>query len=132
MVLAQSNPPWCLVGRVLSREESTSSSNSCGSSVEGTAMVSSTAGNVINFLRQLPCNWHMFQESSHGIQMEFLPQLAMWPISGRSLEVQTFQTKLKNSSLHPGGVKHRDLIIPSSRNGALNGAIIPFQDPLLM
>ena len=68
-------------------------------------------------------------------QMEFLPQLAMWPVSGISLNVETFQSQLKSLSSHPGGVKHPELMTPISKSGwagVLNGVVIPFQDPFLM
>ena len=69
-------------------------------------------------------------------QMEFLPQLAVWPVSGISLDVETFQSQLKSLSSHPGGVKHPELLMtPISKSGwasVLNRVVIPFQDPFLM
>ena len=68
-------------------------------------------------------------------QMEFLPQLAVWPVSGISLDVETFQSQLKSLSSHPGGVKHPELMTPISKSGwagVLNEVVIPFQDPSLM
>jgi len=59
--------------------------------------------------------------------MDFQPQLAMWPISGRSLEVEVFQRQLKSSYLHPGGAKHPKPMIHTSRSswaGVLNGVSI--------
>ena len=66
-------------------------------------------------------------------QMGFLPQLAMWPISGRSLE--TFQSQLRSSSSHLGEAKHLEPMTPTFKSGyadVLNGVVIPFQDPFLM
>ena len=130
------NPPWCLVGRVLSQVRSQQAQVILVAPVwKGQSWYTVLLGMLFDYPRQLPRNRGTFQIPPHSVQMEFLPQLAVWPISGTSLEVQTFLIKLRNSSSHPGGVKHRDTMIPTSRNGwagVLNEVVIPFQDPLLM
>ena len=68
-------------------------------------------------------------------QIECLPQLAVWSVSGISLDVETFQSQLRSLSSHPGGVKHPEPMTPISKSGwagVLNRFVIPFQDPFLM
>jgi len=135
-VKGYANPPWCLVGRVLSQVKSQQAQIILVAPVwKGQPWYPVLLQMLFDYPRQLPRNQEVFQGSPHRAQMEFLPQLGVWPISGRDLEVQTFQKKLKSFSLHHGEVRHRDPMIPISRNGwagVLNGIVIPFQDPLLM
>jgi len=63
--------------------------------------------------------------------MPFLPQLAVWHISGISSEVRTFQKKLQHSSSHHGGPKqtsHTTHSLANGTAGVLNGALIYFLD----
>ena len=117
-------------------EEPTSSSDPGGSSLEGPTMVPNLAGDAVQlFFQQLPRSPSLLQSKPSMAQMEFLPQLAVWPVSGVSLDVETFQSQLKSLSSHPGGVKHPELMTPISKSGwagVLNGVVIPFQDPFLM
>ena len=90
------NTPWCLVARVLSQVKSQQAQVILVAPVwKGQPWYPVLLGTLFDYPRQLPHNRDTFQESSNRIQVEFLPQLAMWPISGKSLEVLTFQTKLK-------------------------------------
>ena len=90
------NPPWCLVGRVLSQVRSQQAQVILVAPVwNGQLWYPVLLGMLFDYLRQLPRNRDTFQRPPHSVQMEFLPQLAEWPISRRSLEVQTFLTKLR-------------------------------------
>ena len=60
---------------------------------------------------------------------EFTPQLAVWPVLGKSLEIGAFQQRLLTSCWHPGGQSPHKPMIPYSINGlagVLNGIEIPF------
>ena len=68
------------------------SSNYCGSGVEGTAIVSNSAGNAVQlqYLWKFPDNR---EQSSDGVPTTSGCVIYLW-----SSKVQTFQTKLKGSS----------------------------------
>ena len=62
---------------------------------------------------------------------EITPPLAVWPISGNTMQRKEFQEKLQNFSYHRGGKNlhnHTTLSAKSGSAGALNGISIPFQD----
>ena len=113
-------------------KESTSLSYSRSSSLEGTVLVPSFARNAVRLSQQPPRTHRLIQWKSGRSQWDLLPQLAVWPIYGKSLDVQTFQTKL---STHHGEAKHLAHMILTSRSGwasVLNRVMIPFQDPFQM
>lgn len=130
------NPPWCLIGKVLSQVKNQQAQVVLVAPVwKGQPWYPVLLGLLHNYPRQLPRSLDLFQWTSNRDQMDLLPQLAVWPISGKSLDVETFQSQLKNSSSHPGEARHPKLTTPILKNGlagVLNGVAIPFQDPFLM
>ena len=77
-------------------EEPSGSDNSHSSSMDGLTLVPYSAGMLYDYPRQLPCSPSLFQQVSDMKLMDLLPQPAIWPISGRSLDVTTFQSQLKS------------------------------------
>ena len=112
-------------------ESPTGSGGSSGPSVDGSAMVSSSSGDALGLSS---VDTSLAGSFSHDLQLsgnEFSAQLAVWPISGKSLLTKTFQAQLGISSWPPGGPSLTRPMIPTSRNGyagALQGVQIPFLD----
>ena len=75
-------------------KESTNLSYSRGSSLEGTALVPSSARDAAR-LSQATTVHRLIQWKADRSQWDLLPQLAVWPISRKSLDVQAFQVKLR-------------------------------------
>jgi len=127
------NPPWCLIGRVLSQVQQQQAQVILVAPVwKGQPWYPMLLGMLYNYP---PRTLSAVQLTSNASQMDLLPQLAVWPISGRNLEVEVFQRQLKSSYLPPGEAKHPKPMTHTSRSGwagVLNGALIPFQDPFQM
>lgn len=136
-VKGYANPPWCLIAKVLSQVRNQQAQLILVAPVwRGQPWYPVLLGMLYDYPRQLPRSPSLFQwlPSDKG-QMDLLPQLAVWPISGRNSDVATFQSQLKSSSSHPGGAKHPKPTTPTSGSGwvgVLNGVVIRFQDPFLM
>ena len=136
-VKGYANPPWCLIAKVLSQVRNQQAQLILVAPVwRGQPWYPVLLGILYDYPRQLPRSPSLFQwlPSDKG-QMDLLSQLAVWPISGRSSDVATFQSQLKSSSSHPGGAKHPKPTTPTSGSGwvgVLNGVVIRFQDPFLM
>ena len=129
------NPPWCLVPRVLTQVKNHQAQIILIAPVwKGQPWYPVLLGMLYDYPRQLPRSLSLFQQMSDVNLMDILPQLAVWPISGKSSDATTFQSQLRNSSLHLGGAKHPKLTTHTSGSGwagVLNGVVIPFQDPFL-
>ena len=111
------NPPWCLVGRVLSQARRQQAQLILVAPVwKGQLWYPVLLGMLWDFPRQLPRTVDLFQQTSNAVQMDLVPQLAVWPISGISSEVEVFQRQLRSSSLHPGGTKHLNHTTHTSRS----------------
>lgn len=112
--------------------ESPAGSGDTGSpSLEGTTMVPSSVGNTVGFSLMDSSVQDLFLMTSESVVIDFQPQLAVWPISGKSLQVKTFPAQLGISSWLPGESSLKRLMIPTSKNGwasALQGVQIPFLD----
>ena len=103
--------------------------------MEGATLVSSPTGNGLQLSSAASRLLSLFQPTSSTGWMDLQPKLAVWPVSGRSLEVETFQKLLRSSSSSLGGQKHPEPMTPtlgSGWAGVLNGIWIPFQDPFQM
>ena len=58
-----------------------------------------------------------------------MPQLAVWVVSGKDDNVDTFQEQLQTRSSPHGGRNHQSHMIPatvSGQAGVMNGIEIPF------
>ena len=130
------NLPCCLVGKVLHHAKNQQARVILVAPVwKGQPWYPALLEMLFDFPRQLPCTHRLIQWKADRSQWDLLPQLAVWPISGKSLDVQTFQVKLRSSSSHHGEAKHLAHMIPTSRSGwagVLIGVVIPFQDPFQM
>ena len=86
---------------------------------------------LYNFPHQIPPHPNLLQSPGGQYMGEIVPQLAVWPISGVSLQVKAFQKRLLSSSCLPGGPSPTSHIIHSLESGhagVLSEVVIPFQD----
>ena len=129
---AYANPPWCLVGRVLRQVKAQQARVILVAPVwRGQPWYPVLLEMLWDFPRWILLSHDLFLMTSESAVMSFQPQLAVWPISGESLLVKTFQAKLGISSWPPGERSPTRLTIPISKNGyagALQGVQIPFLD----
>ena len=131
---AYANPPWNLVGKVLSQVE-----EQRADLVVLVAPVWPSQPwypSLLNLLVAPPLRINPPQEEAvmtevwEGHLSEITPPLAVWPISGDTT-LRRFQGKLQTSSCLPGDKSPPSRMIPSAKSGsagALNGTLIPFQD----
>ena len=75
-------------------ESPAGSGGSSGPSVEGSAMVSSSSGDALELSLVDPSLSRSFLMISNSVVISFQPQLAIWPISGKTLLTKTFQAQL--------------------------------------
>ena len=121
------NPPWSLIGRVLSKveEQRVDVILSVANSTLVSQAPQSTDCSRISHQPELV--W----EAREGCLPELLPQLAVWPISGNTMSTRSFLEKLQtSSSLHGDRNQHSLTIrcVKSGSAGVLKGTVIPFQD----
>ena len=130
------NPPWNLVGRVLSQV--------LNQRVEELVLVAPVwkAQSWYPMLLQLLINKPLLiPQSPLPIQSvcqnrvpDIMPQLAVWVVSGIGARVANFQTQLQTLSCPHGETSPRDHTTPPSTNGLAgvrNGRKIPFLDLLV-
>lgn len=120
------NPPWNLVGRVLSKVESQ------GAELILIAPIWPSQPwypRLLSLLVSQPLRidpWCAVTEK--GDLPELTPSLAMWPTSGNTTQARDFQRKLQ-SSCHPGDPRRPSPMTHSLRSGSagvLNGSMIQF------
>jgi len=126
------NPPWCLVGRVLSKVESDQAQVVL---VAPVWRAQSWYPVLLRMLRDYP---HLLspqeaqmQKGGQLRQLEVTPQLAVWPVSGRSSETAAFLQRLQTSCWLLGGQNPHKHMIPYLANGyagVVNTTEIPFLD----
>ena len=90
---------------------------------------------LLEMLRDFPWLIHpqesLLQRAGAQRIPEIIPQLAVWPVSGKDTETASFLQKLQTSCLPPGGrspCNHMSLTLASGLAGVQNGVTIPFQD----
>ena len=131
-VKGYANPPWCLVGKVLNQARTQQAQVILVAPIwKGQPWYPVLMEMLWDFPRLLPQVPDLFQMTSLTMALDFQPQLAVWPISGRSLQVKAFQEQLGISFLPPGELSPTRPMIPTSRSGyagALQGVQIPFLD----
>ena len=126
---AYANPPWNLIGRVLSKVE------------EQEAEVILIAPiwpsqpwypRLLGLLTSPPLRIDTQVEVIMGeLQPELAPPLAVWPISGNTTQARSFQEKLQSFSSHHGGESPHSHMTPFAGDGsagALKGSLISFRD----
>ena len=98
-------------------------------------MVSSLTGNVVQLsVAASSVTEPIAVRAQHGPDGFSTPSSRMVCLRQKS-GCETFQCQLRSLSSHPGGVKHLELMTPTSKSswaGVLNGVVIPFHDPFLM
>jgi len=111
-----------------SSDGSESPDNPGSPSLEGPAMVPSSSRCALGVtLMDFP--WpDLIQDPAELVLPELTSQLAMWPISRKSLATAGFQRKLQACCWPPGGPSQTSFMTHTSGNGVLNEVQIPFQD----
>ena len=129
------NPPWCLIGRVLS--------HACRQEAQLVLVAPGWRGQtwypvLLEMLWEFPRLIAPAQDLIRrptGSRMEMVPQLAVWPVSGKDSLVAPFRKRLLGSCCSHGDLSQLSLMTHISRSGlagVLKGVAIPFQDPPLM
>ena len=87
-LLGYVNPAWCLIAKVLSQVKKQQARVILVAPVwNGQPWYSVLLGMLCNYPWQLPRTLSSLQSEPNVAQVEFLSQLAIWPVSGRSLDV---------------------------------------------
>ena len=85
------NPPWCLISRVLTKVKNHQAQIILIPPVwKDQPWYPILLGMLYDYPQQLLCSPSLFQRVSDMKLMDLLLQLAVWPISRRSLDVTTF------------------------------------------
>ena len=126
------NPPWNLIGKVLSTVEKQEAE------VVLVAPIWPSQPwypKLLSLLSAIPLRIHpqenLMQETREGSLPQVNPPLAVWPISGNTTPPGAFLQKLQNSSCHPGGKRppnHMTHCVANGSAGVLHRTVIPFQD----
>ena len=126
--LGFANPPWNLIGRVLSQVQTQHARVVLLAPVwKAQPWYPALLGMLTGHPRLLDQG---AQVMLHPDPTTLIPQLAVWPISGDSTEARSFQRKQPPSCSNPGGPRPISLTTHSSGNGiagVVNGVQIQFQ-----
>ena len=130
---AYANPPWNLLGRVIAKVQK--------EAVQKVVLVAPVwpaqhwypilLDLLIDYPRVIPQQEDTILGTAESEIPAVIPQLAVWPISGKGLRQKAFQRELLNSSWPHGGQNHPNHMIPCSKSGLAgvrNGIQIPFLD----
>jgi len=125
------NPPWNLIGRVLSKV--------CDQSILELILIAPVwkaqawypllLQKLVRVPILFPVSSEMVRSVCQNYLPDILPQLAVWVISGKDVSVATFQEQLQIWSSPHGGKSHQSLVNPPSKNGqagVMNRIEIPF------
>ena len=126
------NPPWCLMGRVLSQVMEQRAQVVLVAPIwKGQPWYPVLLGMLWEFPRQISPFPDLIQNPAELDLPELTTQLAVWPISGRSSMTVAFQRKLQGCCWPPGGPSQTNLMTFTSESGLTdvwNEVPIPFQD----
>ena len=114
------NPPWCLILRTLSKIQQEKARVLLIAPVWRTQpWYPLLLQLLVNILRLLPRGEEMVisPTQKNFIMPTGVPQLAAWPLSGRSVDQEAFWKKLLNYSQHPGELRHLQVMRVSSNIG---------------
>jgi len=129
------NPPWNLIGRVLSQVRQQNATLILVTPVwRAQPWYPSLLELLIEEPILLPRVQQLIQPTHPVNDPDIRPQLAVWPISGQSTLRTNFHQRLRASSSHHGDTNLGRRMIPCSGNGlagVLNGILIRFQGTLL-
>ena len=123
------NPPWGLIGRVLSQARSQNARLVLLAPVwKSQPWYPVLLGMLVDYLRLLPRDSQVMINPDPST---LTPQLAVWRISGIDTEAISFRRKLWSSCSTPGEQRLTSLTTHSLGNGiagVINKVLIPFQD----
>ena len=121
------NPPWNLVGRTLTQVQTQQVTIVMVAPVwKSQPWYPTLLHMLIDYPRPITTEAEIMVNRDDSLM---LPQLAIWRISGRDTEANSFQSKLQTSCLVPGELKQtspRTHYLPNGIAGVLNGVQIPF------
>ena len=125
------NPPWCLVGRVLSKVESDQARVVLVAPVwRAQTWYPLLLRMLRDYPRLLSPQEAQMQKGDQLRQLDVIPQLAVWPVSGRSSETVAFLQKLQTLCWLLGGQSLHKRTTPCSTNGYA-GVVNPIEIPFL-
>ena len=125
------DPPWGLIGRVLSQTRSQSIPELIliAPVWKAQAWYPMLLQRLVRVPLLISVPSEVIQPVCQNHLPDVIPQLAVWAISGRDASVATFQEQLQTLSCPHGGTNHQSHMIPASVNGlagVVNGIEIPF------
>ena len=130
--IGYANPPWNLVGRVLSMVEHQEASLILVAPIwPSQPWYPKLLSQLVEIPLRIQPQRGLMLETREGCLPEVRPQLAVWPISGNATQARAFLKGLQTSScLHGDGShpNHMTHFVESGSAGVLNGIQIPFQD----
>ena len=125
------NPPWCLIGHVLNKIRSQEAQVVLVAPVwKSQAWCPVVLKMLVDYPRLIPPQEGLLQRGEEQRVTEIIPQLAIWPVSGKDIETIAFLQKLQSSCWPPGGQSPPSPMSPCLENeptGMLKGVVIPFQ-----
>ena len=121
------NPPWNLVGRTLTQVQTQRATIVLVAPIwKSQPWYPTLLHMLIDYPRLITTETEIMMNRDDSLM---LPQLAVWHISGRDIEANSFQRKLQTSCLVPGELKQTSPTthyLPNGIAGVLNGVQIPF------
>lgn len=125
------NPPWCLIGHVLNKIRSQEAQVVLVAPVwKSQAWYPVVLEMLMDYPRLIPPQEGLLRRGEERRVTEIIPQLAVWPVSGKDIETVAFLRKLQSSCWPPGGQNPPSPMSPCLENGpagVLKGVVIPFQ-----
>ena len=124
------NPPWNLIGKVLSQVRSQQTSLVIVTPLwKSQPWYPVLLGMTTEIPLLLPEKTDLIQPTQRVNQPDIIPRLVVWTISGKDTETNAFQERLRNSSWHHGDQSHPNHMTHCSQSGqagVTNGVPIPF------
>lgn len=132
VISGYANPPWNLIGRVLSTVEDQRSRTILVAPIwPSQAWYPSLLKLLVAPPLRIKPQKNLILEVREGCLPDLVPPLAVWNISGNVTQTSTFQKRLHPSSSLRGDrsrPSHMTHCVASGLAGVLNGTEIPFQD----
>ena len=126
------NPPWNLIGRVLTKVEEQAADLVLVAPVwPSQPWYPKLLNLLVSVPLGIPPGREVMVQVGEVPLPELAPPLAVWHISGNTMRTREFREKLPSSSCRRGGGSPPSRMIPSARSGlagVLSGVLIPFQD----
>lgn len=104
IVKGYANPPWCLIGHVLNKIRAQEAQVVLVAPVwKGQAWYSVVLEMLMDYPRLIPPQEGLLQRGQEQKVTEITPELAVWPVSGKSTEAAAFLLRLQSSCRPHGG-----------------------------